>query len=463
MSTSQIQADPEVQAAIFRVALSLDSFLLNGIQYGVVQRVTANGFLQKTAGSLLSDLASLEEQAAHAPATEQPRVTEILAALRARCQRVIDLVRGLTSFRTLSLQQLHATVSQIPLLRGECVQLIQELEACFRTTKLFYQSRPSHSTAAINDFLANLQRFFADERAAAVEPELDKGTSRAGKGDSAGKGDMPELAQTRGRGEMRHLDCNQSLHLMGEVFQKTFMAEQCELLIQGLDCAIEATRRAVPIRQQPYVLDRKKRSGLAGPESKLEEAMWRRWSGRDSCDAVPGAWYRIIGYQLMLRDENENSPGWGEVDLVGVSYQGLPTVIEIKRHNADDSPLRFIVQAAAYAIAIQKAWDVLGKQWAERVKAAYGFELCPSKTLHSVPLVCGAHQQYWDAWIGKTPRARRVRSQTWVSITKLVAGLAERGFPATFLKLDYHPDQLDADGLPEILGVQVLDPFVSVG
>ena len=101
MNTKQLPVDfPEIQGAIYGVALSLDALLLNGIQYGVLQRAVCNGFLQKTASNLLRDLTRLEEQAPHAPATSQPQDTKALAALRAKCQQLIHLVTGLTSFRT---------------------------------------------------------------------------------------------------------------------------------------------------------------------------------------------------------------------------------------------------------------------------------------------------------------------------------------------------------------------------
>ncbi len=157
---------PEVQAAIYRVALSLDSLLLNGISIGVVCGDVFNSFLQKTADDLLEALASLEQSASHAPATLHPKITEVLGTLRAKCQQLIDLVTGLRTFRALPLQQLHSLVSQIPLLRGECVQLIPGLEDCFGTPKPFYQSRPSHSTATVNDFLNNLESVLTEERAA---------------------------------------------------------------------------------------------------------------------------------------------------------------------------------------------------------------------------------------------------------------------------------------------------------
>ncbi len=170
MNTKQFQEDfPEVQAAIYRVALSLDSFLLNGIPYGVIHRDILHGFLEKTAGNLLTELAKLEEHAPHAPAASQPKVTATLAALRAKCQQMIDLATELISFRNFSLEQLRSTVSQVPLLRGECVRLIQELEHCFQTPKPFYQSRPNYSTDTVNGFLSNLERMFTEDWTASGE------------------------------------------------------------------------------------------------------------------------------------------------------------------------------------------------------------------------------------------------------------------------------------------------------
>jgi hypothetical protein len=48
MHTKQLTVDfPEVQEAIYGVALSLDAFLVNGIQYGVLQQAVFPGFLQR--------------------------------------------------------------------------------------------------------------------------------------------------------------------------------------------------------------------------------------------------------------------------------------------------------------------------------------------------------------------------------------------------------------------------------
>lgn len=152
------------QTAIYRVALSLDAFLLNGIPYGVIPREDFHGFLEKTAGNLLTALAHLDEQASHTPAANQVKVTGVLGQLRAKLQQVIDSVTGLISFRTFSREHLRSTVSQIPLLYRECVQQIQDLETCLAIPKPFYQSRPAHSATAMTDFFANLENLFTQHR-----------------------------------------------------------------------------------------------------------------------------------------------------------------------------------------------------------------------------------------------------------------------------------------------------------
>lgn len=164
MTANQPPEDfPAIQGAIYGVALSLDSFLLNGIPIGVFRGDVFKGFLEKVARNLLRDLATLEEETRRPATADQAQVTEILAKLRTNCQQLIDLVAGLISFRTLPLEQLRARVSRIPCLRDACVQQLQELEACFRTPKPFYQSRPTDSTASVNGFLADLENLFTQE------------------------------------------------------------------------------------------------------------------------------------------------------------------------------------------------------------------------------------------------------------------------------------------------------------
>jgi hypothetical protein len=168
MTIKHLQMDSaDVQAAIYSIALSLDGFLLNGIQYGVLQP-HLDGFLQKTVSNLLNDLTALEEITQQTSTESQTKVVQTLGGLRATCHKLTDLVIELCSFRAFSLPQLRSKVSQVPRLRKECVERIQALESCFGVAKPFYQSRPVHSTEAVNDFLTSLERVFVDEWSAST-------------------------------------------------------------------------------------------------------------------------------------------------------------------------------------------------------------------------------------------------------------------------------------------------------
>ena len=97
---------PEVQAAIYRVALSLDSLLVNGISIGVICRDVFNSFLQKTSSDLLEDVGEVSNDLHRMLQLPlHPEVTEVLGTLRARCQQLIDLVTVLRTSRALPLQR----------------------------------------------------------------------------------------------------------------------------------------------------------------------------------------------------------------------------------------------------------------------------------------------------------------------------------------------------------------------
>jgi hypothetical protein len=165
MNADQQPTDfPEVQAAIYRVALSLDSLLTNGIPYGVLiqQPGFSDGFLQKLASNLLSELARLEGHAPQAPAARQSEVRDALAALRTQCRQLIDVLTDLKSYRNLSPPQLQAALDRVRVLHAECATLIQAVEDCFSTPKRFYHSRPPGSPASVDAFLADLEHLFAE-------------------------------------------------------------------------------------------------------------------------------------------------------------------------------------------------------------------------------------------------------------------------------------------------------------
>jgi hypothetical protein len=55
--------------------------------------------------------------------------------------------------------------------------------------------------------------------------------------------------------------------------------------------------------------------------------------------------------------------GWGEIDLLGIAADGLPVVIEIEKRDSTETPASVLVQAAAYGLALQRAWWFLRGDW----------------------------------------------------------------------------------------------------
>ncbi|MFO0964449.1 MAG: hypothetical protein U0793_02515 [Gemmataceae bacterium] len=153
-------AAQELQGTIYRVALSLDALLLNGIHLGILQQA-AEGFVAKLANKLCDDLGDLEEGIQ--TAGSDPMARAIFAALRAKCEELIHVVTEMASFRKWSLDQVHNDAASILSLRADCVELIQRLENHLGTPKAFYQSRPRQSTEDVDRFLAGLEQTFQEE------------------------------------------------------------------------------------------------------------------------------------------------------------------------------------------------------------------------------------------------------------------------------------------------------------
>lgn len=264
-------------------------------------------------------------------------------------------------------------------------------------------------------------------------------------------------------GDKYAIDCTKSLHVLKDAFTKTHLARQCKQLLEGLDQAIAATVDCAPVRRNSSYFPEREGGApsSSSTEALWERAMWKHFGEGRSSPAVPGAWYRLVTYQLPLRN-TQGDEGWGSVDLLGVSHQGLPVVVELKRPGAHGvSPAQMLVQAAAYALALRKAWiEGFEGQWYEHISEKYGFRAPPSSGASPVVhLVGAAPTDYWQHWIGDTAKAREVTAEAWSQVSALVTALGERGLPATFVEVQH--DGLDNTNSPQNLACRVLDPFVS--
>ena len=103
-----------------------------------------------------------------------------------------------------------------------------------------------------------------------------------------------------------------------------------------------------------------------------------------------------------------------------MAEDGLPIVIELKRGKSKEPPAASLVQAAAYALALQRAWWFLRDEWLRRVR--------PSKPIPTAllpcRLVCAAPEEYWQQW--KLP-PHEVKA-----LMSLREAFASRGLPSVF-------------------------------
>jgi hypothetical protein len=222
-------------------------------------------------------------------------------------------------------------------------------------------------------------------------------------------------------GSIRAIDPKKGLHEIKGEIQKKFMAAQCEQLVAVLDQVISATFRAAPDRRRPYLVHRTKVAHpKEGGEAHLERSLHAQWSTAN-CAPAAGCWERIVAFQVNLPAERD-AKGWGEIDLLGVAADELPVVIELKRGASTEPPAALLIQAAAYGIALQRAWWFLREEWLREVRPA---KPVPTALL-PCRLVCAAPEAYWQQW--KLPREDE-------ALTSLGQAFASRGLPSVFATL----------------------------
>lgn len=201
------------------------------------------------------------------------------------------------------------------------------------------------------------------------------------------------------------------------------------------------------MRENPYIVDRSTPRNVAGAEALWEEALFWQWM-RPAQGSAP--WTRLLTYQVNLPNQKQ-ADGWGEIDLLGVSNSGLPLVVELKAENSSEGPARMLVQAAAYGVALRKAWPAgLRMEWESAVGAIPEGPSLPTD-LTVCELVCAAPAEYWVEWTGDSPRGRTISAESWAALARLRKALAGEGFPSVFLSLGHQGK--DA-GLPQKITVQ---------
>lgn len=254
------------------------------------------------------------------------------------------------------------------------------------------------------------------------------------------------------------IDCKKGLHqLVPSVNQLGFMKQHSERLLEVLDVQLEQTYAVAPNRQQTYELSRLERCNPRVRERLLEKAIWMQWSAEAVTSPedvlVPGLCRHVQAYQMPLQGKRTDK-SWGRLDIVGVTENGLPIVLELKQEDAKDPPLRMLVEGLAYAVAVRRAWNEgsLSEQWGDVVTIQSPKFIRPNP-LVTVPVIGIAPAQYWNRCIGDPEKrtAGKVPQLAWKPFRDLCDACNIRGFPVTFLKFDV--DEPDANGLPQIRNV----------
>jgi hypothetical protein len=128
---------------------------------------------------------------------------------------------------------------------------------------------------------------------------------------------------------------------------------------------------------------------------------------------------------------------------------------ELKKRKTNESPLRMLVEVAAYGFAIREVWPKLKPCW---VEAMSGFGATPSQfpaALDRVTLIGAAPVEYWCRCLGLLPGAGEFPLGAWPPFWELVDALG-RWFNIHFVAVEGIWDDTNG-GWPKINGARVLE------
>lgn len=260
---------------------------------------------------------------------------------------------------------------------------------------------------------------------------------------------------------------DEGFHVLKDVWtQKKYLGVHSQRLSEEIDKAIQATHDAVPESRDDYRFSRPLTPFIDDTQEErlLERAMMERWN-QSGMWPIPGGWSRLVAFQVPLYAA-KNKASWGAIDLLGVNEAGLPVVVELKRSprtlpdgktQSTETPLRMVLEAASYAIALKKNWSTFRREWINHLnKLNYSddfLEKIPID-LSDLSLVAIAPASFWIDWLPVTPKGRnQISSESWRSFTQFLNALSGKGYPTTFLSLSGHAIS------PTSLAVQPLDQF----
>lgn len=224
------------------------------------------------------------------------------------------------------------------------------------------------------------------------------------------------------------------------------MADQADAIIRRFDDIWDITYRNVPLRDGHFMLGRRVLTPVTRREDCLERAIVTQWPPcREAKDFVLDACIYTLVNQMPLAGGRCKETS-GRMDIVGVSSEAHPVAIEVKDEDSNDTPLKVLLQAAAYGVTILKAWNdgnKLASEWQEAINALIKNELLRGdgnvpRALERVPLICMAPASYWKQRI-EGPHKKVRPARAWCSFHKVVEMLVAKGLPAHFWQFEASP------------------------
>lgn len=235
--------------------------------------------------------------------------------------------------------------------------------------------------------------------------------------------------------------------LKDEWCQKKYFGEQSQILCDHFDEAVAATKEAAPVRTQGYALDRSDTEAIDGSERerRWERAVLRRWRS-SGLSPVKHCWDRIVAFQIPLF-EQQKKDRWGYIDLLGILGKGEVCIVELKKEpatrksgstNSSESPLRMVLESAAYAIALQKNWKQFRKELVahlQTIDVDGSLRDRLPKDLASTRLIGAAPAAYWIDWLPVTQKGSKVASKDWRCFLSLLDKFKSAGMPVSFVSI----------------------------
>jgi hypothetical protein len=254
---------------------------------------------------------------------------------------------------------------------------------------------------------------------------------------------------------LRPIDSVMALHeILASVQQMSYMKEHCETLISQLDDKIRSTYLKAPVRKRAkatFELLRTERRDPIDRERYLEKLIWEQW-GHDAVERGGQPFFGeacrfIQTYQMPLQQTREDN-GWGRLDLVGVTADSMPVVIELKQEQSGDTPLRMLVEALAYACAFKKAWNkgLLATEWKDAMKTRH-IEFTITSPIEQIPVILLAPASFWKRKIGAPGKrsSGKVPEAAWSPFRRLASTCQDHGFPVTFTEFDTESNGTDRE------------------